>query len=685
MRRKTDARSADTLREFRELTRLLAEGADLSLPELEKRPGRWGIFHDKMEFGRPFTLKTSAGEVQVTISRADNPELYDAVARADGPGYKDAFKKGVVAVGVDGVEHRIASPSSLRKDPEFGGKGAGSGTSAESSQIGQINSAIEAARAESGGAPVNIELGGHIALDVVKCVNVPGVPKADAALVDSAGREVAFVSLKSANAPKEMNQWSGVTKFADHEEVKKFACDLRSQHADGVPSGKVYYREIADSSLKQKSVWGAATQRGVNLIDVVIATKGKIELQRAGENYRFTVTRNGGIWFPNDPPSGDWDPTLTARKGDRDDLGIPKTRVGIFPKGYRGSVPLPSSPSCEIAVEPSAPAVPIEPVKSKGSQKEKTSGRPRVPGAKPPKPQPPPLDPALGESVTAATRLLLEELFPRIGVLERYGITESYVTDVLGLPRPVLVEGRMSESEVRLIIREHLIFESWWDKAKEFVGSGIEAVKEKGESAAGVLKKYGEDSKSVVASLWAAASDPSTLVDLLAKFKSRVVAKSNEVTKFLGDLLNSVGKSAKGAETVTNSLKGCLEFVKKAAAGLAALSGWKGMMAAAAGCLGFEWLAEKIEPLKKKIGDLLKGSATEEVTSVIQGEIVDFITNKLVEIGGEFAASAIEQLAGPAAWLKSAFTVFEKSAWVLDKMSSIISTATEQFEEKSTV
>ena len=282
---------------------------------------------------------------------------------------------------------------------------------------------------------------------------------------------------------------------------------------------------------------------------------------------------------------------------------------------------------------------------------------------------------------TSETRFLLDQLLLNNFVLEKYGLTEDYVTKVLGLPKPLLTEGRISETAFRKIIREHLIFESWWDSAKDLVGSGVNAVKEKGESVAGVLKKYGGDSKAVVAALWSAASSPQDLTILLTKFKSAVSSTSSEISSFLENISNYVSNSNKLEEILASSLKKCIEFVKKAAASVASLAGWKGMMSSAGAYLGFEWITEKIRPFKEKVKEALKSESVELAKSVIKDEVVDFINSKLTDVVKKFSGSIIEQLSGPTGWLKTAYEIFEKSSWVLGKLSAVISTSTEEFPE----
>jgi hypothetical protein len=173
-------------------------------------------------------------------------------------------------------------------------------------------------------------------------------------------------------------------------------------------------------------------------------------------------------------------------------------------------------------------------------------------------------------------------------------------------------------------------------------------------------------------------------VDLLGKFTAVASRKAAEVVGTIKDVASKISKVGAAAAAV-KALEQSLGFVSSAAKSISTLSGWKGLLAAASGYLGFEWLSEKIEPLKSKIEELTSGSGQvkEEVRNLVatiaQDEIANFVKEKLLEIGKTMAASAIEQLAGPAAWLKVSFEIFETSAWVLSKLSGVISTSRKDF------
>ena len=335
------------IRESKSLISLLFEASNLSAPEMRKKD-RWDIFLEKMESETPGIFELQSGE-EVTIPRGEpgtpnsdlEQALNDAISASSYDQTKDAisrynlaFKDGVISIDVkSGKEIVITSPSDLKKDKDFGGRGSDSGRTAEKKQIDQINKAIAEASSETGF--VDIKLGNdEIIEDVVKCEAMPGTPKADACLINSEDKQVAWISLKYADSPHEMNQWSGISKFKDDIEVLEFAEDIKT--LGEVPVGKVVFRNVGeDSDLKVKAMWGTDEKKGKDLVNVIIATKKPIKLVKGADSaYSFSIDSGILLYHPEVPDDG-WEPVLTGRRGDRSDLGVPNTRIGFFPKDYR--------------------------------------------------------------------------------------------------------------------------------------------------------------------------------------------------------------------------------------------------------------------------------------------------------------------------------------------------------------
>ena len=97
-------------------------------------------------------------------------------------------------------------------------------------------------------------------------------------------------------------------------------------------------------------------------------------------------------------------------------------------------------------------------------------------------------------------------------------------------------------------------------------------------------------------------------------------------------------------------------------------------MTAAAGLLGFSWLAENVMPVLRKIHEMTAGditrAAAQGVKDIIVDELTDMLIGMLGDMVGKLIGSSLTSLAGPAAWLKQAYDIFGGSAFVLDKLAS---------------
>ena len=209
-----------------------------------------------------------------------------------------------------------------------------------------------------------------------------------------------------------------------------------------------------------------------------------------------------------------------------------------------------------------------------------------------------------------------------------------------------------------------------------------------------MVKSFGENSKGVIAGLWAAATDPESLADLLDKFKKACEKLVNALLAPVKQIVSFFEKLAKKFEekvrTILDGLEKFSKFLADALSSVASLSGWKGMMAAAAAYLGYKWVSENAGPVVKKTIEMLKGEsdpAEDILDSIITGvkeSIIDAALEKLKELGTELASSAIESLAGPVAWLKTAIGIFEKADWVIRNLAIPMGLVSAEFSEEST-
>jgi hypothetical protein len=309
---------------------ILSEAGNLSAREMQNRAKRWDIFLQKMKEKSPFF---DLEDNQFVIPVAGNKALVSALKTQDPDAYNAAFQSGITTI----PPGSISTPSNLKKTPEFGGLASGARLAKEQGQIDQIQAALDLV------SPVNVFVGNKKAKNVVAVQKVEGTPKADAVLVDEAGKKVAAISLKDADTPTQMQQWGGIDNYADHPEVIDFVNDLKAVHANS-PTGRIetaYFRKLNDPELARKICYGNGTSFENNC-DMIIASQAPIQISSSG---KITATN---IFYAPEIPSGEWAPTFWAtwRTGRGKNLGLTDIRVGVYPLAWgstRANEPLPSS------------------------------------------------------------------------------------------------------------------------------------------------------------------------------------------------------------------------------------------------------------------------------------------------------------------------------------------------------
>jgi len=302
---------------------------EANLSPMHMHGDRYALFLKKMKRREPFEL-VDGNQVIIPMSDAPgNKALVAALESEDRQAYGKAFELGVV----DSYGNRIR-PTKIQKTAEFGGKSSEVSLAAETGQISEIQNAIQQA---GNGRPINIVLGSKLIKNVTGIEKVPGTPKADAVLMTS-GADKGYLSLKASDKPGQMQQWGGVTKLTDDPEVKKFVKDVSDiiEKSDAEILPFPVYRDIRPK-LQTAIVYGDRSSPQ-NSVDAVIATRGRISLKETSKNtFEFSIS-SGEIHYYPELPADNWQPVLFARPGvSRSDLGIPNTRLGVFPRGYRAS------------------------------------------------------------------------------------------------------------------------------------------------------------------------------------------------------------------------------------------------------------------------------------------------------------------------------------------------------------
>jgi hypothetical protein len=226
------------------------------------------------------------------------------------------------------------SLSNIVKIKEFGGRDP---TRIERGQIGSIQSQLDNIKNNNELKCVPIFLGDDV-YDIVS-VSKPNSNsvKADIVFFDLNGIAVAWASLKKGNSPKDFQQWSGVSsrsgsQISNSSETQYFIKYLKENYKDGVRNSVM--KSITDNNLKKYAVFGKNALNSQNSEENVnMVIQGNITLSRNGNYY---VINASNVFTKNNMPTNSYEPTFYARPDTRrNDGSIPKTRIGIFPKGYR--------------------------------------------------------------------------------------------------------------------------------------------------------------------------------------------------------------------------------------------------------------------------------------------------------------------------------------------------------------
>lgn len=322
--------------------------ANLSLSELRKRPGRIETLVSKLIDGSAF--ETSGSKKFV----ANSIRIYDknALVLTFTPQKKNdaQFKSAIQYLSNKASSSqkifisngkKEESISSLVKNHEFGGKGAGGSLQAEEAAIKQTREAIEEAIEENGG-PIKVKCGKKTYDNIVGVEKTNGTPKSDFHLVDSTGKAVIWISHKDGSKAKDFQQWGGISekkepKINKHKETQKFIADLKRVYPDGLPPATTLYRHIKDDDLKMLSVYGNEFGGKTGEQNVTVLLQGDVSLKKSSSHY---LLHSNHVHYNGDSVDGDgYDPVLMAiYKGDRSDAGVKGTRIVISPVGGRKGV-----------------------------------------------------------------------------------------------------------------------------------------------------------------------------------------------------------------------------------------------------------------------------------------------------------------------------------------------------------
>ena len=207
-------------------------------------------------------------------------------------------------------------------------KGIRAGEKGETKEVTDLQSQIT----EKGGKEgITIRVGDIDYHDITTVGKAKNNKKADFWL-GSDDKKVVFIQHKSLTH----QQMAGIAKepYSKFPEVQQFIEAVRIKVSQGGPLKESVWRSIQDENLKRLAAYGTTDGSFTNDENAVqLYCVGSLKLVPT-EDGKFTVGANESYTYP-DIPTGKNTPYLMATfRNDRNQAGIEKTRLGIYPQSY---------------------------------------------------------------------------------------------------------------------------------------------------------------------------------------------------------------------------------------------------------------------------------------------------------------------------------------------------------------
>jgi len=295
--------------------------SSLTATELFKYDWRTKIFLRKYEGNELFEMN---GGTKVKL--VPNNAIINAVKKGD-----SATLNKIGLLDTKGNQYAFGK---LEKTSEFGGKGAGFGTTKEDIQLTSLQEQISKLKNKLSSATVPIRVGNKT-YNIAGAATTPGTPKSDFHLVDNDGKERVWISHKDGRTAKDFQQWGGMTEAAmkNHNEIKQFAKDVSEKFEGRIPRATTVARKIKDKNLKNMSVYGVDYGKVLGQQNVSILIQGPVMLEERGKSYQF---KSNHVHFNGEEMQREFEPVLMAMyKGDRNNFGVVGARFAIQPLGSR--------------------------------------------------------------------------------------------------------------------------------------------------------------------------------------------------------------------------------------------------------------------------------------------------------------------------------------------------------------
>lgn len=308
----------------------------LKLTDLRKDENRVLTFLKKIKEKEPFAT-VNKGDVTISTSLYDEVKMF---MNADGK-----FPKSGTSMMVKTSAGNLKIPGDFLKTGDFGGRGAGSGTNAETLAMNYFNEKLNKILQREGVPQIKLKINGRNVM-CAAMVKTEGKfqgyePKSDMTIIDDKGKPVAYISHKAGRSAKDYQQYGGLSdkalppKYRGNKAIKDFMKDVNAMRPEGLQSGDSFYRPIKDKNLVKMMMYGPLYGERPGISNVDEFHLGNMELKGRGEGpYTIESVHKG---TNGEMPNGQYEAVFfiryQARRGDARAAGevVKNARVGVFP------------------------------------------------------------------------------------------------------------------------------------------------------------------------------------------------------------------------------------------------------------------------------------------------------------------------------------------------------------------
>lgn len=297
------------------------------------REGRGDTIIRKITDGDPFLLMTGK-----TVKMKNDPDQIKAIRKALDD-RDNTFLNNIELTGVDGKTYKL---NQIAKSPEFGGKGAGSGTRAEDEALSAFKKELQAVFDKETVPYIYIKIGKRTE-KVASIESTPGTPKSDFHMMDETGKEVFWLSHKKGNKANDFQQYGGMPELKNEksQDMQRFVDDVKKElellGASKFPMKTAFARKVNDRNIQLKSLYGKGFKTGGadsrQNIDVLF--QGPMKLKKVGNKAGipvYTILSNH-TELHGTAPKGDYETWYYVRPEQaKNQFGIQGARFFIVAK-----------------------------------------------------------------------------------------------------------------------------------------------------------------------------------------------------------------------------------------------------------------------------------------------------------------------------------------------------------------